>query len=333
MGLAFFTLRALLAGASLAFLVARRREDRPDRVLGLLYHRLVSDGAYASCPATEKIFSITESRFRTQMEHLLREGYHPVPLAAVLDSVERGVALPPRPVCITFDDGCVSVHDLALPILRELGIPAVLFVTTDPEAFCFKLGSNSQRRVSPEELRTLEAGGVAIGSHALTHGPLESMDDDGIRKELGESKRWLEDALGHPVDSFAVPLNWYGPRCRRIAQELGYRAVMTSDNGTIHGDSDLFHLRRFIIEGSFDEAEFARNLTATSIVQRRVINFAKRTPARLLGPRIWLPLRRRLFESPLGRYFTLRYMKRIVAAGALAVVALVVGLVWAFAGG
>jgi peptidoglycan/xylan/chitin deacetylase (PgdA/CDA1 family) len=333
MGLALVTLLALLAGASLGFLAARRREDRPDRVLGLLYHRLVSDGAYASCPPTEKIFSITEGRFRAQMGYLKREGYHPVPLAAVLDYVERGVPLPPKPVCITFDDGCVSVHDLALPILRELGFPAVLFVTTDPDAFCFKLGSNSQRRVSPEEVRALEAGGVAIGSHALTHGALESMDDEGIRKELGESKRWLEDVLGHPVEAFAVPLNWYGPRCRRIAQELGYRAVMTSDNGTIHGDSDLFHLRRFIIEGSFDEAEFARNLTATSIVQRRVINFAKRAPARLLGPSIWLPLRRRLFDSPLGRYFTLRYMKRIVAAGALALLALVVGLVWVFAGG
>ena len=128
-----------------------------------------------------------------------------------------------------------------------------------------------------------------------------------------------------------MPLNWYGPRVRRIAQELGYRAVMTSDNGTIHGDSDLFHLRRFIIEGSFDEAEFARNLGATSIVQRRVINFVKRFPARLLGPRIWLPFRRWLFATPLGRYFTLRYMKRIVAAGALGLVALVVALVWAVA--
>jgi peptidoglycan/xylan/chitin deacetylase (PgdA/CDA1 family) len=331
MATAFGVLAGLLLAGGLAFLLARRGENRPDRILGLLYHRLVSEDEYADCPPTEKIFSTTETRFRAQMEYLKREGYHPLSLDAVVDFVERGTPLPPRPVCITFDDGCVSVHDRALPILRELGVPAVLFVTTDAEAWCFQLGSNSQRRVSPEEMRALEAGGVAIGSHALTHGALEAMDDEGIRKELGESKRWLEQTLGHPVDSFAVPLNWYGPRVRRIAQELGYRAVMTSDNGTIHGDSDLFHLRRFIIEGSFDEAEFARNLTATSIVQRRVINFVKRAPARLLGPRIWLPFRRWLFATPLGRYFTLRYMKRIVAAGAIGLVALVVALVWAVA--
>jgi peptidoglycan/xylan/chitin deacetylase (PgdA/CDA1 family) len=332
MGLAIGVLACLLLGAGLAFFLAWRGENRRDRVLGLLYHRLVTDAEYESCPPTEKIFSMTEGRFRAQMEYLKREGYSPVTVPALLDFVERGVPLPPRPVCITFDDGCVSVHDRALPILRELGIPAILFVTTNADAWCFALGSNRQRRVSPDEMRALEAGGVEIGSHALTHGALEAMDDDGIRKELGESKRWLEEVLGHPVAAFAVPLNWYGPRAKRIAREVGYRAVMTSDNGTIHGDSDPFHLRRFIIEGSFDLPEFARNLSAASIVQRRVINFVKRAPARLVGPRLWLPFRRWLFATPLGRFFTLRYMKRIVAAGAACLVALVVALAWAVAG-
>ncbi|MDH3686633.1 MAG: polysaccharide deacetylase family protein, partial [Myxococcales bacterium] len=230
------------------------------------------------------------------------------------------------------DDGCESVHSKALPILRDLGLPATVFITTDPEAFCFQLGSNSQRRLTPDEIRELDAGGVSIGSHALTHGPLESMNEEEIRKELGESKRWLEEVTGHEVDTFAVPLNWYGEKVRRVAQDLGYRAVMTSDNGTIHGDSDLFHLRRFIIEGSFDTEEFARNLTATSIVQRRVINTVKRLPARILGPRVWLPFRRWLFSTPLGRFFTLRYMKRIVAAGAVALLALIVVVVWAATG-
>jgi len=330
--LAGFVLASMLGAMALAFGLAHRRESRPDRILGLLYHRLVTDEEYASCPPTEKIFSITEGRFREQMTWLKEHGYHAVRSDDVLDYVEKGTPLPPNPVLVTFDDGCESVHARALPILRELGMPAILYVTTDPEAFCFKLGSNSQRRVSPDEIRELEAGGIDIGSHALTHGPLESMDEAGIRKELGESKAWLEEVLGHDVDSFAVPLNWYGRKVRLAAEELGYRSVYTSDNGTIHGDADPFHLRRFIIEGSFDRDEFVRNLSATSIVQRRVINFVKRLPARILGPDVWLPLRRRLFDSALGKYFTLRYMKRIVAAGAVGLVAAVVLLAWAISG-
>lgn len=321
----------LVTLAAVATWRALRAEDRPDRILGLLYHRLVSEEQYAGCPPTEKIFSITEARFREQMEYLKREGYSAVTLDAVADFVEAGRPLPPKPVLVTFDDGCVSVHERALPILRDVGFPGVLFVTTDPASWVFSLGSNSQRRVTDEEMRELEAGGVTIGSHAVTHDALEAMSEEQIAFELGESKRELERVLGHEVRYFGVPLNWYGPKVRAAAERLGYRAVCTSDNGTIHRNSDPFHLRRFIIEGSFDLGEFARNLRASEIVQRRIINAVKRFPARLLGPKIWLPLRRRLFESFLGRYFVLKYFKRGLAAAVVLIVAVVALLWWMIA--
>lgn len=324
----FLAILALLAaGAVVAFRRACRTESRPDRILGLLYHRLVTDDQYARCPPTEKIFSIAAGRFKEQMEYLKREGYSVVTLDAVVDYLKRGTTLPPKPVLVTFDDGCVSVYDQAFPVLRSLGFPAVLFVTTDPASWVFSLGTNAQRRVTEDEMRELEAGGITIGSHAVTHGALESMSEPEIASELGDSKRTLEAVLGHEVRYFAVPLNWYGPKVRQAAERLGYRAVCTSDNGTIHGVSDLFHLKRFIIEGSFPLEEFARNLRAGQIVQRRIINAIKRAPARLLGPRIWLPLRRKLFDSFLGRYFTLKYFKRALAGGVVLLAAIAI-LVW-----
>jgi peptidoglycan/xylan/chitin deacetylase (PgdA/CDA1 family) len=66
--------------------------------------------------------------FRWQME-LLAECFNVLPLHdAVKALAER--RLPPRAVCITFDDGYRSVHDNALPILKEFGLPATVFVTT-----------------------------------------------------------------------------------------------------------------------------------------------------------------------------------------------------------
>jgi peptidoglycan/xylan/chitin deacetylase (PgdA/CDA1 family) len=41
-----------------------------------------------------------------------------------------GAALPRNPVMITFDDGYRSCRDIALPILRELGVPATFFIAT-----------------------------------------------------------------------------------------------------------------------------------------------------------------------------------------------------------
>ncbi|HEX2686835.1 MAG TPA: polysaccharide deacetylase family protein [Kofleriaceae bacterium] len=41
-----------------------------------------------------------------------------------------GAALPSNPMMITFDDGYRSCHDVVLPILQALGIPATFFVAT-----------------------------------------------------------------------------------------------------------------------------------------------------------------------------------------------------------
>ena len=66
--------------------------------------------------------------FRWQME-LLARCFNVLPLHDAVQLLRNG-RLPPRAVCITFDDGYRSVHDLALPILKELGLPATVFVTT-----------------------------------------------------------------------------------------------------------------------------------------------------------------------------------------------------------
>ncbi len=67
--------------------------------------------------------------FRWQME-LLAECFNVLPLFDAVRALSSG-ALPPRAVCITFDDGYRSIHDLALPILKEFNLPSTVFVTTD----------------------------------------------------------------------------------------------------------------------------------------------------------------------------------------------------------
>ena len=66
--------------------------------------------------------------FRWQME-LLARCFKVLPLQEALAASAAG-RVPPRAVCITFDDGYRSVYDLALPVLREYGLPATVFVTS-----------------------------------------------------------------------------------------------------------------------------------------------------------------------------------------------------------
>lgn len=304
--------------AALLYVRTYRVESRPGRVTALLYHRLVTPEEFATFPPLTRNFSIPEPTFRAQLEHLLQRGYEPVSADRVLDAIEHDSGLPERPLLVTFDDGCESVCSRALPILRELGVPAVFFITTDPESWVFKTGPDAQRRVTDDEIRELHSAGIEIGSHAASHDALQTMTTKEIDRELGGSKRALEEVIGRPVQYFGVPLNWYGSRVRDSAVRMGYRAVMTSDTGSILPDSDPFHLRRLNVEGWMSPDVLEAHLAPGAVVQRRIIAFFKRFPARVIGPRLWLPFRRWLFASPLGPLLTLGNLRRLLIAGALA---------------
>ncbi len=74
--------------------------------------------------------SMPPRRFREQMK-LLAARFTPVTLAqvpAILAGEKRGGPF----VAVTFDDGYRDNHDVALPILREEGVPATFYVTTAP---------------------------------------------------------------------------------------------------------------------------------------------------------------------------------------------------------
>lgn len=88
----------------------------------LLYHRVL---------AVHDEFNgwdVTARQFERQMR-ALREHLTPLPLA---EAVERLAArsLPPRAVCVTFDDGYADNAEVALPILQRTGVNATFFVAT-----------------------------------------------------------------------------------------------------------------------------------------------------------------------------------------------------------
>ena len=65
--------------------------------------------------------------FARQMT-IVREHFSPIGAAAAVAAFNQGPPLPDRAVWVTFDDGLPSVVEQGLPVLRELGLFATLFV-------------------------------------------------------------------------------------------------------------------------------------------------------------------------------------------------------------
>ncbi len=67
--------------------------------------------------------------FRRRMTLLAARGFRVISLAAAAEALQQGT-LPDRSVVLTFDDGWYGTYRHALPVLRELGMPATIYVTT-----------------------------------------------------------------------------------------------------------------------------------------------------------------------------------------------------------
>ena len=82
----------------------------------LMYHHVVPDGS--SC----NDMTVTSGKLRADFEYILAHGYTPV----LPRELASGSPLPDKPVLITFDDGYTSNYTLLFPLLKELGLKAVI---------------------------------------------------------------------------------------------------------------------------------------------------------------------------------------------------------------
>jgi peptidoglycan/xylan/chitin deacetylase (PgdA/CDA1 family) len=93
----------------------------------LTYHRI--DSYYGDPLRDRPELTVTPDQFQFQMRTLVKS-FQVVSLDQVLETASGGRPLPARAVLITFDDAYSNVGTLAWPIMRELGLPATIFVPT-----------------------------------------------------------------------------------------------------------------------------------------------------------------------------------------------------------
>ena len=97
------------------------------RVVVLMYHRVLNPSEYNSVPSQKGIMVTTES-FRRHMV-FLRQHAHVISLSEFLDHIREGIPFRSRSCLVTFDDGWEDNFRNAFPILREVRVPAVIFLS------------------------------------------------------------------------------------------------------------------------------------------------------------------------------------------------------------
>lgn len=234
--------------------------SRAEGAVGILtYHRIAPQVRGVPPP----LHNVTPERFREQIGGLMRRGFNLWPLRRILDEAAARRELPPRTIAVTFDDGFETVFTRAWPILRELQVPATVFVNTayldasDPFPFD-TWGIDWQGRVPPEsyrpltsnQCRELQADGIVeLAAHTHTHEDFRDRPEQ-FRQDLQLSVDILRSRFGVDQVMFAFPfgspaLGFAGGALARAAREAGVVCGLTTESVLIDPRSDPFHWGRF----------------------------------------------------------------------------------------
>ena len=225
--------------------------------------------------------TVTPGDFRRQME--LLQGYDTkvVPLADAVRLLADGPC--GRFICLTFDDGYRDFEDEALPVLREAGFPATLFVTTGfasgtAHMSWYKrarpvLRWNDLERLAADEL-------VELGAHTHTHPVLPQLSEREAREEIEGSRREIEERTGATVTAFAYPAGLYSARHRELVAAAGYSLAVTTDPGLNVRGTSRFSLRRMVVEGCDRASLFEAKLLGRLDAPWELVSLFRRRGAR-----------------------------------------------------
>lgn len=217
-----------------------------DTATVFVYHRF-GDNRY---PST----NISLEDFRSHLEILRRERFDVLPVGAIVERLRRGDPLPERCAAITVDDAYKSFLTGGVPLLKEFGYPATLFVSTD--------SVGGQDYLDWPELQVLQREGVEIGNHSATHDYLLDRlpEEDRARwqQRVSADLRQAQEAfrlhLGQAPALLAYPYGEYDPELMAIAREVGFEAALGQQSGVISPASDRFALPRFPMAEAYADA-------------------------------------------------------------------------------
>lgn len=231
--------------------------DVPDdgvRVAILGYHDF-------SVTEPETAMRINTTKFRKQMETIRQLGISVISLDDFVAWKNGDKDIPEKSALITLDDGWKSVYTEAFPVLKEFGYPFTLYLYKN-------YVDGGGKALTTPMIKEMLAAGATLGSHSVSHpypatvkshlkkGP--KAYDAYLRKEMGESKRFLESKFRVRATTYAYPGGFHTEEMLVLGKELGYTHMFGVIPGKVTRSTPDNTVPRYMILGNYDKIfEFA----------------------------------------------------------------------------
>ncbi len=214
--------------------------DGKGHIVCFVYHRF-GDDRY---PST----NISSGDFRAQLAYLRQNNFTVWTMGKAVEALVAGEDIPARTVVLTVDDGYLSFYEHGLPMLKEFGYKATVYVNTANVGHPDYLGW--------DHIREMHDQGYEIGNHSHGHGHFLDISDSNERKEkfwadLTASQLIFFDSLGFSPDLYSYPYGEYDDLMKQGLKEAGFISATAQYSGVLYHGNDLFELPRYPMGGPF----------------------------------------------------------------------------------
>lgn len=201
------------------------------------------------------------SAFVNQMHRLKTEGFVAITPKQLTDFMEFSGQIPRRSVLITFDTASLILFEIGIPLLKELGFTATVFVATN--------SVGDKKAMTWDQIKQLHRDGFTIGcrgrsGHSLTHRTKGQTFEDyfkSVEAELRLARQTIQTTLEAPCLFLAYPQGDTDSLVTAMAAKLGFSAAFLRQPGDNPFFTDRYGIHRTLISRSMNMERFGQSLT------------------------------------------------------------------------
>ena len=212
------------------------KQDEPVKIPILMYHAIhVMDPSEAANAG----LIVDPTTFESHLQALKEAGYYTLtPDEAYKALTENVLPENKKVVWLTFDDSLKDFYTNAFPLLQKYQMKATNNVITG------FVQAGREDMLTLDEIKEMKEKGMSFEDHTVNHPDLSTATADQQTLELADSKAFLDDNLSQKTTTVAYPSGRYSDATLQIAESLGYKMGLTTNNGLASLSNGLLSLNR-----------------------------------------------------------------------------------------
>lgn len=212
------------------------KQDQPVKFPILMYHAIHNMDPSEAANAG---LIVSPETFESHLKALKDAGYYTLtPKEAYKVLTENVLPKNKKVVWLTFDDSLRDFYTNAFPLLQKYQMRATNNVITG------FVENGREDILTLAQIKEMKQKGMSFEDHTVNHPDLSLSSAETQTTELQASKQYLDSNLSQNTTTVAYPSGRYSETTTQIAESLGYKMGLTTNNGLASLNDGLLTLNR-----------------------------------------------------------------------------------------